>query len=81
MDLRVDQVAEADLDLDLIAALVQEVMGVIRMTEVQMIVVAEAVQTAAQRRRRKRKESNMRLTQTKRKKSLHPSISTHSRVH
>ena len=78
-DLRVDQAAEVDPDL--IVALVQEVMEAIRTAKVQSRAEAAAVQAAAQRRRRKRarKESSMLLTQTKRKRSL--LISSRSRAH
>ena len=69
MDLVVDQEAEVDPDLDLIAALVQEVV-VIRIARVRNQAEVAVVQEAAQRKRRKRarKESSMPLTQMKRSK-------------
>ena len=68
-DLVVDQVAEVDPDLDLIVALVQEVV-VIRIARVRNQAEVAVVQEAAQRKRRKRarKESSMPLTQMKRSK-------------
>ena len=69
VDLVVDQEAEVDPDLDLIAALVQEVV-VIRIARVRNQAEVAVVQEAAQRKRRKRarKESSMPLTQMKRSK-------------